>query len=68
MGKHVMRVTTVKREAMSLKKRLNASFRERGINREAYVGKISKAYVQERTIKGYPVRNKNYAVYVRNKR
>ena len=68
MGKTVVRVTPSKRDAEIEKNAINKDFRERGIEREAYVTDISKAYVRKRTRKGYPISNKNYAICVRNKR
>ena len=68
MGKKIVRVTSSKRDAIDETRRINSSLRARGIKREAYVCSVSKAYVKKLTRKGYPVADKNYAIYVRDKR
>jgi len=68
MGKTVVRVTSSKADAIQEKNWINKNMKKRGIKREAYVGEISQAYVKERTREGYPVRKKNYAIFMRNTR
>lgn len=68
MAKTIVRVTSDKRKAQREAKRINASLKERGIKREAYVGVVSQSYVKARTRKGYPIAKRNYAIYMRNKR
>jgi len=67
MGKTIVRATPSKKDAIKEAKQINDSLKERGIEREAYVCSVSKAYVKKLTRKGYPVADKNYAICVRNK-
>jgi len=66
MGKKIVRVTSSKRDAVAEKNRINDDLKSRGIQREAYVCNVSKAYVRKRARKGYPVKEKNYAICMRN--
>jgi hypothetical protein len=67
MGKNIIRVTSNRKEAQREAKRINISFKNRNIKREAYVGIVSQSYVRRLTRKGFPIAKKNYAIYVRNK-
>ena len=67
MGKKIVRVTSSKRDAIEESNRINASLKNRGIKREAYVCPVSKTYVKKLTRKGYPIADKNYAICMRNK-
>ncbi len=68
MGKKIVRVTSSKRDALKEMNEINASLKDRGIKREAYISSVSQAYVKKRTRKGYPIADKNYAICMRNKR
>lgn len=65
--KKIVRVTSNKVEALAEAKRINLSLKERKIEREAKVCRVSQSYVRKLTRKGYPIRKINYGICMRNK-
>lgn len=68
MTKRIVRVSSNKRAVKEETNRINASFKERNIKREAYLSTASYSYVRKRTRKGHHVTKNNYTICVRNKK
>jgi uncharacterized protein YlaI len=67
MSKRIVRATSSRKNAMDEARAINKSLKERNIDREAYVCRISRSYVAKRTRKGYDISKINYGICMRNR-
>lgn len=66
MGLNIIRITSNKREADAMAKRITADLRKRKIKRKAYVKLIRPSTVQKLMRKGWKAPAVNYAVAMKN--